>query len=78
MWNVMKSNPKDLLIKSTADGIKKIKNENFALLCESKLIEYMIERDCELVQVGGLLDDKTYGLGTPNSNYKDFEYFINF
>ena len=63
----MKLNPKDLLIKSTADGIKKIKNENFALLCESKLIEYMIERDCELVQVGGLLDDKTYGLGTPNS-----------
>ena len=67
MWNVMKSNPKDLLIKSTADGIKKIKNENFALLCESKLIEYMIERDCELVQVGGLLDDKNNGLGTPNS-----------
>ena len=72
MWNVMKLNPKDLLIKSTADGIKKIKNENFALLCESKLIEYMIERDCELVQVGGLLDDKTYGLGTPNSKIPRF------
>ena len=68
----MKLNPKDLLIKSTADGIKKIKNENFALLCESKLIEYMIERDCELVQVGGLLDDKTYGLGTPNSKIPRF------
>lgn len=75
MWNVMKSNPKDLLIKSTADGIKKIKNENFALICESKLIEYMIERDCELVQVGGLLDDKNNGLGTPNSIKHLFTFY---
>ena len=75
MWNVIKSNPKDLLIKSTADGIKKIKNENFALLCESKLIEYMIERDCELVQVGGLLDDKNNGLGTPNSIKNLFTFY---
>jgi hypothetical protein len=65
MWHVMKSNSKDLLVKSTIDGINKIKNENFALFCESKLIEYMVERDCELVQIGGLLDDKTYGIGTP-------------
>jgi len=70
---VMKSNPKDLLVKSTIDGIEKIKNEYFALLCESKLIEYMVERDCELVQIGGLLDDKTYGIGTPTD--KTFIYY---
>jgi hypothetical protein len=72
MWHVMKSNSKDLLVKSTIDGINKIKNENFALFCESKLIEYMVERDCELVQIGGLLDDKSYGLAMPNSNFLVF------
>jgi len=63
----MNLKPKDLLIKSTTAGINKIKEDNFALICESKLIEYMVDRDCELIQVGGLLDDKFYGIPLPKS-----------
>lgn len=77
MWNVMKSNAKYSLLKTTSDGIYKVKNENFALICESKVIEYMIERDCELVQIGGLLDDKTHGIGTPNSIFIFFLRLLN-
>lgn len=29
---------------------------------ESTTIEYVIERECDLTQVGGLLDSKSYGI----------------
>lgn len=32
---------------------------------ESTTIEYITERECELYQVGGLLDSKGYGVATP-------------
>jgi glutamate receptor, ionotropic, invertebrate len=67
MWQFMKINSNDVLVNSTNIGLKKIKKEDFALLCESKLIEYMIEKDCEYIQIGGLLDEKTYGFGLPSS-----------
>jgi hypothetical protein len=31
---------------------------------ESASIEYNIERDCNLTQIGGLLDNKGYGIAT--------------
>jgi ionotropic glutamate receptor len=32
---------------------------------ESTSNEYIRQRDCELMQIGGLLDTKGYGIGTP-------------
>lgn len=37
---------------------------------ESSSIEYMIERNCEVTQVGGLLDDKGYGIAMRKSSKK--------
>ena len=34
----------------------------FAFLMESNSIQYQIERNCELIQVGKLLDSKGYGI----------------
>ncbi len=34
---------------------------------ESTSVEYVIERNCELAQVGGLLDSKGYGIALPPS-----------
>ena len=34
----------------------------FAFFMESTSLEYQIERNCELTQVGGLLDSKSYGV----------------
>jgi hypothetical protein len=33
-------------------------------LIESASIEYTIERDCNLTQIGSLLDNKGYGIAT--------------
>ena len=38
---------------------------NYAFLMESTMIDYNIQRNCDLMQVGGLLDSKGYGIGTP-------------
>lgn len=38
---------------------------------ESTSIEYVIERNCELTQVGSMLDSKGYGIAMPPSN-KEF------
>lgn len=35
---------------------------------ESTSIEYVIERNCELTQVGSMLDSKGYGIAMPPSN----------
>lgn len=40
---------------------------NYAFLMESTSIEYVIERNCELTQVGGMLDSKGYGIAMPPS-----------
>jgi hypothetical protein len=34
----------------------------YAFFMESTTIEYVIERYCQLQQVGGLLDSKSYGV----------------
>lgn len=36
---------------------------------ESTSIEYVIERNCDLTQVGGMLDSKGYGIALPPSNF---------
>lgn len=38
------------------------KENDYAFLMESSTIEYVIERNCDVDQVGGLLDDKGYGI----------------
>lgn len=35
---------------------------------ESTSIEYYKERHCDLLQVGGLLDSKSYGIGMKKGN----------
>lgn len=40
---------------------------SYAYLMESTTIEYVIERNCDLTQVGGMLDSKGYGIAMPPS-----------
>lgn len=41
----------------------------YAFLMESTQIEYFTRRNCNLTQVGGLLDSKGYGVALPVSTY---------
>lgn len=42
---------------------------NYAYLMESASIEYIVERQCNLTQIGGLLDNKGYGIATRKGDY---------
>ncbi len=39
--------------------------KGYAFLLESTSNEYVRTRDCDLIQIGGLLDSKSYGIGLP-------------
>lgn len=45
----------------------KSEKENYAFLMESSSIEYLVERNCDVAQVGGLLDSKGYGIAMKKS-----------
>lgn len=44
---------------------------SYAFLMESTSIEYVIERNCELTQIGNMLDSKGYGVALPPSKLKE-------
>lgn len=51
-------------VRSNDDGQKRVEEGKFAFFMESTSIEYIVERNCNLTQIGGLLDSKGYGLAT--------------
>ena len=72
MWVFMDSD-KSNFVSSNALGVERVLHDNgkYAFLMESTSVEYVIERNCELDQVGGLLDSKGYGIALPpNSPYR--------
>ncbi|XP_065349447.1 glutamate receptor ionotropic, kainate 2-like [Cloeon dipterum] len=73
MWQFMKDNP-DVFTSTNQEGIQRVKSSNgkYAFFMESSSIEYVVERECELAQVGGLLDAKGYGIAMrKNSPYRN-------
>jgi ABC-type amino acid transport substrate-binding protein len=62
MWAFMRSNP-IYLPNTTQTGLSLVKQGGYAFLLESTTNEYFRNRDCSLMQVGDLLDTKSYGLG---------------
>ncbi|XP_071521274.1 glutamate receptor ionotropic, kainate 2-like isoform X2 [Panulirus ornatus] len=67
MWSFMQSTSPSVFVESNADGVKRVQSENglYAYLMESTSIEYVVERNCDLTQIGGLLDSKSYGIALP-------------
>ena len=65
MWESMSKNP-GVLKRSNEEGRKSVEKEEgkYAYLMESASIEYTVERNCNLTQIGGLLDSKGYGVAT--------------
>ncbi|XP_014890159.1 glutamate receptor ionotropic, kainate 3 isoform X2 [Poecilia latipinna] len=72
MWAFMSSRPRTSLVKSVEDGVQRVLKSDYALITESTTIDYITRRNCNLTQVGGLIDSKGYGIGTPlGSPYRD-------
>ncbi|KAI1288492.1 Glutamate receptor ionotropic, kainate 3 [Halotydeus destructor] len=62
----METNP-SWFVTNNKDGKDRVKQgvkKKFALFMEGAAIEYAIERECDLTQIGGLLDSKGYGMAT--------------
>ena len=62
-----------LLTRSNHEGVERVKKEagGYAFLMESTTVEYIVERSCDLTQIGGLLDSKGYGIALPpNSPFR--------
>ncbi|NXI34536.1 GRIK1 protein, partial [Galbula dea] len=71
MWAFMSSR-QTALMKNNDEGIQRVLTTDYALLMESTSIEYVTQRNCNLTQIGGLIDSKGYGVGTPiGSPYRD-------
>lgn len=63
MWSFMSANP-HFFVGSNKEGRQRVAKGNYAFLMESASIEYIVERNCNLTQIGGLLDSKGYGIAT--------------
>jgi hypothetical protein len=68
----MESNTPNTFVNSYEDGVERVLNGSYAFLCESTMLDYLIQRNCNLTQIGGLLDSKGYGIATPKgSKWRD-------
>lgn len=65
----MESATPPVFTSSNQEGVDRVVKGkgNYAFLMESTSIEYVIERNCELTQIGGMLDSKGYGIAMPPS-----------
>lgn len=61
----MYSKQPSVFVKSTEEGIARVLNSKYAFLLESTMNEYHRSLNCNLTQIGGLLDTKGYGIGMP-------------
>ncbi|XP_011502789.1 PREDICTED: glutamate receptor ionotropic, kainate 2-like [Ceratosolen solmsi marchali] len=72
MYQYMIDNAKEVLTSDNDEGKIKTINENYAFLMESSSIDYIQERECNLTQIGGLLDQKGYGIAMrKNATYRN-------
>ena len=77
MWQSMQ-NSENIWTRNNSEGIQRIRQAagKYAYLMESVSLEYIVRgplnKDCDLRQVGGLLDSKGYGIATQReSPYRD-------
>ena len=61
----MENRKPSVFVPTYEEGIKRVLQGNYAFLMESTMLDYIVQRDCNLTQIGGLLDTKGYGIATP-------------
>jgi ionotropic glutamate receptor len=72
MWRYMESNTPHTFVYSYEEGVERVLNGSYAFLGESTMLDYLVQRNCNLTQIGGLLDSKGYGIATPKgSRWRD-------
>lgn len=61
-----------VMMMDNNQGVDRVKREKeaYAFFMESSTIEYQVQRDCDLTEVGAWLDNKAYGIAMPFSEYQ--------
>ncbi|KAI1700129.1 ligated ion channel l-glutamate- and glycine-binding site domain-containing protein [Ditylenchus destructor] len=60
MWNQMKN--KNVFVRNNREGVDRVLKDNYAYLMESSSLEYEVQQNCNLTQIGGVLGSKGYGI----------------
>ncbi|XP_034245115.1 glutamate receptor ionotropic, kainate 2-like [Thrips palmi] len=68
MWRFMENKKPSVFVSTYEEGVKRVLQGNYAFLMESTMLDYAVQRDCNLTQIGGLLDSKGYGIATPKGS----------
>ena len=63
----MESNDPETFVSSYEEGVRRVLRGNYAFLCESTMLDFLLQRNCNLTRVGGLLDNKV--------NYTSLSFF---
>ncbi len=73
----MESAKPSVYTSGNSEGIDRVRKEDgmYAFFMEAAVIEYHIERKCDLTMIGGLLDSKGYGIALPPSKPKKLFQF---
>lgn len=72
MYAAMESARPSVYTKTNDEGVERILKGKrlYAFIMESTSLEYIVERQCELTQIGGLLDNKGYGIAMPRGIFR--------
>ncbi|XP_050461839.1 glutamate receptor ionotropic, kainate 2-like isoform X6 [Cataglyphis hispanica] len=65
MWRFMENKKPSVFVPTYEEGIQRVLQGDYAFLMESTMLDYIVQRNCNLTQIGGLLDTKGYGIATP-------------
>lgn len=57
------------MVGNNDEGLDRVKNGSFAYFMESTSLEYFTQRDCEVSQVGDLIDERNYAIGMRKSRH---------
>ncbi|KAG5884126.1 hypothetical protein JTB14_009181 [Gonioctena quinquepunctata] len=68
MWRFMENRKPSVFMPTYEEGISRVLEGNYAFLMESTMLDFIVQRDCNLTQIGGLLDSKGYGIATPKGS----------
>nr|APC94260.1 ionotropic receptor 3 [Pyrrhalta maculicollis] len=68
MWRFMENRKPSVFVPTYEEGIQKVLDGNYAFLMESTMLDYIVQRDCNLTQIGAPLDSKGYGIATPKGS----------
>lgn len=63
-----------VFVHSNEQGKAEVEKGNYAFFMESTSIEYTTERNCNLTQIGGLLDSKGYGIALAKNSTRRRDY----